>query len=88
MEDFENERLIDKRTLLRLVPLSYSTVWKLMRRGEFPLSVRVDTDSSTGTSNSRVFWHLREVQAWIASRPRSEYAGFDTACEWSAGTEQ
>lgn len=64
--DSQTTRLIDKRTLLGLVPLSYSSVWDLMRQGHFPLSVRI---------GGRVYWRAHEVESWIAALPRSEYAG-------------
>ena len=63
-EEVKADRLIGKRELLQLVPLSYSTIWDLMRRGEFPLSVRI---------GSRVFWNLNEIQSHLAALPRSEY---------------
>lgn len=67
-EDIARYRLIDKRTLLRLVPLSYSTIWKLMRRGEFPLSVVV---------SGRVFWKISEVSRFVDELPRSKYLGVE-----------
>jgi predicted DNA-binding transcriptional regulator AlpA len=65
----DTNRLIGKRELLRLVPLSYSTIWDLMRRDRFPLSVRV---------GGRVFWRLAEVREWLAALPRSKYGGRST----------
>ena len=59
-------KLISKRELLNLIPLSYPAIWTRMRAGEFPLSVKLDA------AGSKVFWYLDEVQTWIESRPRSE----------------
>jgi predicted DNA-binding transcriptional regulator AlpA len=64
MEKAQNDGLIGKCKLLHRVPLSYTTVWNRMRRGEFPLSVKV---------GGRVFWHQHEVEAWLSALPRSEY---------------
>lgn len=58
--------LINKRQLLAIVPLSYSSIWDLMRTGDFPLSVRI---------GSRVYWRAREIEAWLAALPRSQYGG-------------
>lgn len=68
MFEFEDERLINKRELLLLIPLSFSTIWKLMRRGEFPLSVVV---------SGRVFWKSREVREYLDNLPRSKYLGVE-----------
>ncbi|NNE83363.1 MAG: AlpA family phage regulatory protein [Alphaproteobacteria bacterium] len=68
MTGINEERLINKRELLRLVPLSYSTVWQLMRRGEFPLSITV---------SGRVFWKWREVREFLDNLPRSKYLGIE-----------
>ena len=59
-------RLISKRQMLEMVPLSYPTIWDRMRRGEFPLSVKLDD------AGNRVFWFADEIQTWINDRPRSE----------------
>lgn len=56
-------RLIDKAELLRRVPFSYSLIWQLMNRGEFPRS------RDTGGKST---WLEHEVEAWIASRPIKE----------------
>ena len=62
----DRHRLIGKRELLQLVPLSYSSIWDLMRQDQFPLSVRI---------GSRVYWRAHEVEKWIADLPHSRYAG-------------
>ena len=58
--------LISKRQLLQLIPLSFSSIWTRMRKGEFPLSCQLDD------AGSKSFWYLDEVSAWIESRPRSQ----------------
>ena len=60
----ELPKLISKRQLLQIVPLSYTSIWSRMRKDEFPRSVKLD---DTG---AKVAWILSEVEEWIASRPR------------------
>ena len=57
-------RLLTKQQLRELIPLAYSTIWHLMRRGEFPKALRI--------GRQRVAWREDEVREWIASRPRQE----------------
>jgi predicted DNA-binding transcriptional regulator AlpA len=64
-------RLIDKRTLLAKVPLSYPTIWALMRSGEFPRSRAV--------GEGRIFWVEHEVDQWIAARPVARLKGDDAS---------
>ena len=42
-------------------------LWRLMRRGAFPAALKV--------SEARIAWSRTEVEEWIASRPRVNYAG-------------
>jgi prophage regulatory protein len=51
-------RLLDKREVLAIVGVTYPTVWKLMRRGEFPRAVIVGGKSK---------WRSDEVDAWLAN---------------------
>ena len=46
-----------------LVGLSRSTIYELMRDGEFPLPLQV--------GKRAVRWHEREIAAWLAERPRA-----------------
>ena len=57
--------LMSRAEVLELVGLTYPAVWALMDRGEFPRSVRISK-----TTNS-VRWHRAEVEAWVASLPRT-----------------
>ena len=50
-------RLIDKKELRKLVPLSPSTVYRLERDGQFPKRIRL--------GRVRVAWSLPEILAWI-----------------------
>ena len=57
-------RLLTKKQLRDLIPLAYSSIWELMRRGEFPKALRI--------GRQRVAWREEEVREWIDSRPRQE----------------
>jgi len=57
------EKLIDKHAVRELVGFSDSTIWRLMRVGEFPLSVRI---------GGRVRWRASEIEAYIANLPTSK----------------
>jgi predicted DNA-binding transcriptional regulator AlpA len=59
-------RLIERAEVLDKVPLSYATIWSLMRAGAFPRS-RVVGDRS--------FWVESEVDAWIAALPQRALKG-------------
>ena len=41
-EGVDLPQLISKRELLQIVPLSYTSIWSRMRRGEFPKSIMLD----------------------------------------------
>jgi predicted DNA-binding transcriptional regulator AlpA len=66
----EPPRLLDKVELLKRVPLSFPTIWKMMRDGTFPRSLVV----SGGT---KTVWLESEVTQWILSRPRTVLMGDD-----------
>jgi prophage regulatory protein len=61
-----NSRLISKKEMLSRVPLSYPTIWDLMRRGKFPRSRSI---------GRKVAWVESEVEAWIASRSKVKLKG-------------
>ena len=46
----------------RTVGVGKSTVWELVRRGAFPLPIKVTTKCTA--------WRSDEVEAWMASRNR------------------
>lgn len=62
--------LISKREVIKRVGLSYPTLWKMMRQGEFPRSVRL-----TNGPSAKVAWREEEVENWINSRPRQVLKG-------------
>ena len=60
-------KMISKRELLGLIPLSYPTIWGLMRRGKFPKSVKLGDGP-----NAKVAWYLDEVSEFQAGLQRTE----------------
>lgn len=58
-----NKMLINRRTLLKMIPLSDRTIYNLEQRGEFPKRIVL-------TSRS-VAWDLTEVENWIEEKRRS-----------------
>ncbi len=64
--------LLTREDVLRLVPFSYTTLWEMMRRGEFPRSVRLSPNKAAW---SKVAWYEDEIRAWIAGRPRQALKG-------------
>jgi predicted DNA-binding transcriptional regulator AlpA len=60
------KRLIDKAAVLARVPLSYATIWKLMREGTFPRSV---------ACGAKVAWFEDEIERFLANLPRRIFKG-------------
>ncbi len=56
-------RLLPWRELKRSIPLSRSTVWRLVRDGKFPAPLRI--------SPGRVAWPENEIEVWRAAQKRS-----------------
>ena len=56
-------RMLRRTEVEALVGLSRSTIYELMRDGEFPLPLQV--------GKRAVRWHEREIAAWLAERPRA-----------------
>lgn len=56
------DRLIDKNTLVTIVPLSLSHIDRLEKKGQFPSRRRLGP--------RRVAWVESEVRHWIENRPR------------------
>jgi prophage regulatory protein len=49
-----------RRDLLVMLPISYTTIWRLIRTGSFPAPVAL--------SPGRVAWPRDAVDAWMAAR--------------------
>jgi Prophage CP4-57 regulatory protein (AlpA) len=48
------------------VPLTYATIWQMVRDGEFPRSRSI---------GDRAFWVEQEIDAWIAALPNRRLKG-------------
>lgn len=42
------------------VPMSKTTIYRLLRQGDFPAPIRL--------SERKTFWHRRDIEAWLESR--------------------
>jgi len=58
------ERLLPPSVVLDRTSLSRPTIWRMVRRGDFPPSVSI--------SPGRVAWPESAVNAWIAARLNSQ----------------
>ena len=72
-------KLLRLRQVCATTGLSRSVVYELMKRGEFPKSVRISTRS--------VAWRSTDVDAWLNSRPVSGDADTPDPFMTSAGGE-
>lgn len=52
--------LINRKTLLAMIPLSERTIYNLEQRGDFPRRIAL--------TSRNVAWDLAEVEAWIESK--------------------
>ncbi len=59
-QSVDRQKAINKKRLLELVDVSYSTWWRLERAGKAPKRIRL--------SPGRVGWRLGEVLDFLASR--------------------
>src|SRR4051812_9750710 len=55
-----SERLISLKEVTSLVPFTKVHIYLLMKRGEFPRSIKI--------GRRRVCWRESDVEAWIASK--------------------
>jgi prophage regulatory protein len=56
-------RLINRKTLLSMIPLSERAIFDMEKRGEFPRRIAL--------TSRNVAWELSEVEAWILRRKQS-----------------
>ena len=54
------DRFLSISDVLRIVPLSRTSIWRLERRGEFPRRIHVGL--------RRIGWRASEVRRWIDER--------------------
>ena len=66
----EKRRLVHKIELLERTGLSYPTLWKLMRKGQFPRSRVIST--------GKVVWMDSEIEAWFDALPVRRLKGDPT----------
>ncbi|MDG6894411.1 helix-turn-helix transcriptional regulator [Volucribacter amazonae] len=52
--------LLSKSKVIEITSLSYSTIWRMIKKDEFPKSVKV--------SMGRVAWRKSDIDKWIAER--------------------
>ena len=64
-------RLITVSAVMELTGLSKASVYRFMRRGDFPPALKLAPFAAR--------WREDEVRAWVASRPRYEPAQGDDA---------
>jgi len=55
--------LINRKTLLAMIPLSDRTIYNMEKRGDFPRRIVL--------TSRNVAWDLAEVERWIEARKRS-----------------
>lgn len=60
MQTKAHSTLINRKTLLEMIPLSDRTIYNLEQRGEFPRRIAL--------TSRNVAWQLSEVEQWIADR--------------------
>lgn len=56
-------KLINKKTLLGMIPLSEKSIYNMEKRGDFPKRIALTTRN--------VAWDLGDVEAWIEERKTS-----------------
>lgn len=63
MHSSSKKKLIDKKTLLAMIPLCERTIYNFEMKGKFPRRIAV--------SSRKVVWDLAEVEEWIDSCRKS-----------------
>jgi predicted DNA-binding transcriptional regulator AlpA len=58
-----DEQLLTRRLLRKVVPVSDMTIWRWERDGRFPRHLIV---------NGRNYWLLSEVRTWLANQQRGQ----------------
>ena len=69
-------KLIRKRQLLELIPLSFPAIWEKMRRGEFPLPVSLGDGPNAPSA-----WYVDEILGYQGNLKRVEYKPADSTAE-------
>lgn len=55
------DRGIRMAELLKIIPLSRTTICRMVKRGEFPPPIKL-------SAGGAICWRLRSVMAWLAER--------------------
>ncbi|MDP8705800.1 AlpA family phage regulatory protein [Serratia marcescens] len=63
MQATSSKTLINKKTLLAMIPLCERTIYNLEQRGEFPRRIAL--------TSRNVVWELADVEEWIEERKSS-----------------
>jgi len=58
-------RLVRFKELRTIIPLSRTTIWRMVRSGAFPKPLRLTQNSMACA------WHRRDVEEWIRQRERA-----------------
>jgi predicted DNA-binding transcriptional regulator AlpA len=66
--DQASRLLIFKPELLRLIGVSYGSIFSWMRRGQFPLP----RELGPGGQTTKIAWLRSEVEAWLMARPQRQ----------------
>lgn len=64
------EKLLTAAMLRTFVPVHNVTIWRWIKQGTFPAPIYF---------NSRRYWRLSDVQAWIRARQQAEPSAQPTA---------
>lgn len=63
MQATQSKTLINRKNLLKMIPLSTRTIYNLEQRGEFPRRIAL--------TSRNIAWDLSEVEEWIEARKSS-----------------
>ncbi len=63
MQAIATKTLINRKTLLGMIPLSDRTIFNMEQRGEFPRRIAL--------TSRNVAWDLSEIEQWIEARKAS-----------------
>ena len=64
VEEMQGDRVLSRRQVADLLGISLPTLWRLVKRGDFPRPFRI--------SPGRVGWRARIVLQWLADRSNGE----------------
>ena len=59
-----NTKLINRKTLLAMIPLSDRVIYNMEKRGDFPIRIVL--------TSRNVAWDLAEIENWIEQRKSSD----------------